>query len=326
MNRPLPGPPRRLRTADAGTPVVEAAGAVCWRVGAGGALQVLVVHRPRYDDWSWPKGKLDEGEGVVEAAWREVEEETGLRVRLGIPLTPARYRLSDSLDKHVSYWAAHVAGGGLPPPPRPDEVDRSEWVSVEEARARLTRRGDRQQLTGLVSAHDAGCLDTWPLVVLRHGVAHPRTVWGRDDSVRPLVAAGLRQAAALVPLLLAWAPDRVVSSPWQRCTDTVRPYLEATGAHLRTRSRLAEDAHRRDPAKVSSLVDSLLDKGRPVLVCTHRPVLGTLLKALAVRTAPGVDGIPAEDPFLAPGEVLVAHVARRGGRVVAVERHRPPRA
>ncbi|HZI97075.1 MAG TPA: NUDIX hydrolase [Actinomycetales bacterium] len=323
MNRPIPGPPRRSEpTTDAPAPVVEAAGAVCWRVRA--ELEVLVVHRPRYDDWSWPKGKLDPGEGIVAAAWREVEEETGLRVRLGIALPAARYRLTDSLDKHVSYWAAHVADDGLPPPPRPDEVDRSEWVGVAEARARLTRRGDRQQLSHLVDAHEAGCLDTWPLVILRHGVAHPRTIWGRDESVRPLVPAGLRQAAALVPVLQAWAPDRVVSSPWQRCTDTVRPYLEASGASLRTRGRLAEDAHRRDPAKVAALVDSLLDKGRPVLVCTHRPVLGTLLEALAVR-APSVADIPASDPFLAPGEALVAHVARRGGRVVAVERHRPER-
>lgn len=328
MNRPTPGPPARAARAgdaNAAAPVVQAAGAVCWRLREGG-LQVLLVHRPRYEDWSWPKGKLDPGEGCVEAACREVEEETGLRVRLGIPLPPARYRLSESLDKRVTYWAAHVPDVDLPPPPRPDEVDTCEWVSPDQASARLTRRGDRQQLTALVAAHEAGALDTWPVVVLRHAVAHPSTVWGRDDSLRPLVAAGLRQASALVPLLRAWAPERVVSSPWQRCTDTVRPWLEASGASLKTKGRLSEDGHRRDSRKVVALVGQLLERGRPVLVCTHRPVLGTLLGALAGSATAGLaDDVPARDPFLAPGEVLVAHVSRQGRRVVAVERHLPAR-
>lgn len=326
MSHPTPRPPDRLLSVDAGTPVVHAAGAVCWRLGTGGTLETLLVHRPAYDDWSWPKGKLDPGEGAVEAAYREVAEETGLRVRLGVPLPTAHYRLSDSLDKRVTYWAAHVTGDPLPAPPNPREIDRCEWVSPDQALSRLTRRGDRQQLTALVAAHDAGALDTWPLVVLRHAVAHPRTVWGRDDSIRPLVGQGQRQAAALVPFLRAWAPDRVVTSPWKRCTDTVRPYVDATSTPVRTRGRLSEDGHRRNPGKVAELVGRLLDKGQPVLVCTHRPVLGTLLGAIAGRTTVGLaDVVPARDPFLDAAEVLVAHVSRSSGRVVGVEQHVPAR-
>lgn len=326
MSLPTPRSPGRVLPADGATPVVRAAGAVCWRLGPGGALQVLAVHRPTYDDWSWPKGKLDAGEGVVEAAYREVAEETGLRVRLGVPLPTAHYRLSEALDKRVTYWAAHVTAEHLPVPPNPREIDRCEWVSPEQASSRLTRRGDRQQLTALVAAHESGSLDTWPLVVLRHAVAHPRAVWGHDDSIRPLVGPGLRQAAALVPFLQAWAPDRVVTSPWTRCTDTVRPYLDATGIPMRTRGRLSEEGHRRNPRKVAELVGKLLDKEQPVLVCTHRPVLGTLLGAVAGRTTAGLaDVVPSRDPFLAPAEVLVAHVARASRRVVSVEQHLPAR-
>jgi 8-oxo-dGTP pyrophosphatase MutT (NUDIX family)/phosphohistidine phosphatase SixA len=304
------------------TGLVRAAGAVCWRHDPHGGLEVLLVHRPRYDDWSWPKGKLDEGEAVAAAAAREVEEETGLRVRLGVPLPPARYRLAEGLDKHVAYWAAHVQDGALPPPPRPDEVDRTEWVTPTEAARRLTRRGDRVQLQALESAAAEGALDTFPVVVLRHGHAYPRSAWGRDDAERPLAAAGVRQAEALVPLLLAWGPERVYSSPWARCVESVRPYLVASGARLRTKSRLSEEGHRRDPAKVSHLVTTLLAKRRPVLVCTHRPVLGTLLGTLAGHNSAGVAGdIPRSDPFLELGELLVAHVSRRTTRVVAVERH-----
>ncbi|NKY07909.1 NUDIX domain-containing protein, partial [Cellulomonas hominis] len=90
-------------------PVVEAAGALVWRVRQG-RLQVVLVHRPRYKDWSWPKGKLEPGEHVVTAAVREVEEEAGLDVVLGRPLPGLEYPLADGRFKRVHYWSAQVAG------------------------------------------------------------------------------------------------------------------------------------------------------------------------------------------------------------------------
>ncbi len=309
--------------------VVRAAGAVCWdhapaRGGRAKGLRVLLVHRPKYDDWSWPKGKLEAGEGFVEAAVREVAEESGLRVRLGRDLPTARYRLDETSTKEVAYWAAHVPGAPTPAPPRPKEVDAVEWVSTVEADRRLTRRGDRVQLSALVAAHAESSLETWPLLVLRHGHARPKSVWGHADAERPLVTVGLRQADALVPLLRAWAPDQVVSSPWQRCLQTVGPYVETDGPVLKTKNRLSEDGHRRNPAKVASLVTKLLGKGRPVVLCTHRPVLSTVLGTLAGHTGAGLAAdVPSSDPYLLPGEVLVAHVSSRSGRVVRVERHLP---
>jgi len=303
--------------------LVRAAGAVCWRrCEADGGLEVLLVHRPDYDDWSWPKGKLDDDEPLAAAGVREVAEETGLRVRLGLSLPTARYRVAAATDKHVAYWAAHVPGTDLPDPPRPREVDLTRWFPARQAARRLTRRGDRQQLQALLDADAEGVLDTVPLLVLRHGRAVSREGWAGDDEDRPLDAAGRRQAERLVPLLAAWGPERVVSSPWARCTGTVEPLARRAGVRLHTKGRLSEEGHRQDPAKVASYVGSLLEQGEPTVLCTHRPVLGTLLGALAGNATPGVgEELPRSDPFLAPGELLVAHVSRRSRRVVGVERH-----
>lgn len=299
---------------------VEAAGAVCWRLH-NKKLQVLLIHRPRYQDWSWPKGKLEPGEHFQTAAVREVKEETGLDIVLGIPLPTARYRIPDVTTKTVKYWAARVPDGIHPRPPRPKEVDRTEWVSAEEADRRLTRRGDRAQLTSLTEAHAEGRLDTWPLIVLRHGHARPRVGWGKDDASRPLVQAGTHQAADLAVLLRAWAPHRVLSSPWTRCVATVAPYAEAVSARLRTKGKLSEEGNRHDPRGTASLLAKQLRRGKSVVICTHRPVLGTVLGVLAGHTSAGMSHLlPLEEPFLVPGELLVAHVSHRSGRIVAVER------
>lgn len=308
-----------------GRPPVQAAGAVVWRERAG-RLEVLVVHRPAYGDWSWPKGKVEGNESLPAAAVREVLEETGLRIALGRPLPTAHYTLGEQTQKSVRYWAAAAPSGNHPSPPRPEEVDQTRWVLVPEAERMLTRRADRLQLLAVVEAYEGGTLRTFPFGVLRHGHARPKSAWAHADAERPLVQAGRTQAMAVVDTLAAFAPTRVVCSPWTRCVQTVEPFLAQhgglLGTKLRTKKPLSEDGHRRDRAKTADLVRTLIAKGRPVVVCTHRPVLGTLLGALAGRAEVGRAGdVPARDPFLAPGELLVAHVAQGSGRVVAVERH-----
>jgi 8-oxo-dGTP pyrophosphatase MutT (NUDIX family) len=106
-------------------------------------MEVAVVHRPRYDDWSFPKGKLAPGESEEEGAVREVLEETGMRVRLGPEIGIRRYQDRHGRDKTVRYWRMVPEGGRFTPS---DEVDRLEWLPVHEALARLTYEGDRQLL------------------------------------------------------------------------------------------------------------------------------------------------------------------------------------
>lgn len=317
--------------------VVEAAGGLVWRVRQG-RLQVALVHRPRYKDWSWPKGKLEPGEHPVTAAVREVEEETGLPVVLGRPLTGLTYRLSDGRPKRVHYWAAQVAGRSLAPALHArepvhlagsDEIDRVRWMDTDEAHRRLTRRADARPLEDLVDAHRRGRLDTRTVVVVRHGRARKRSAWSHGEDTRPLTPVGRQQAAALVLVLAAYGVGRVVTSPWARCEDTVDPYLRAAGLPVEQQDTLTEAAHHQDPGRTAAAVSALFGADLDVALCTHRPVLPTVVEQVAARSGRRVrEALPAQDPYLRPGEVLVAHVHHgdapgTGDRVVAVEHHRP---
>jgi len=314
--------------------VVEAAGALVWRVRTG-RLQVALVHRPRYDDWSWPKGKLEPGESIVTAAWREVAEETGHDVVLGVPLPPLEYAISGGRTKRVHYWAAQVAGRddaaslrARPPVPRASraEIDHVRWFDVEVAAARLTRADDRAPLVALVAAHAKGRLDTRAVVVARHGTARRRSGWAGGEDDRPLTPVGRRQAAHLVPVVSAFGAGRIVSSPWLRCVDTAQPYASAAQLPVEHVAGLSEAGHAADPGAVADVVESLLQAPGDSVLCTHRPVLPAVVAALASRSRRSVrDALPSSDPYLHPGQVLVAHVAQRadGPRVVAVETHRP---
>jgi 8-oxo-dGTP pyrophosphatase MutT (NUDIX family) len=126
--------------------VVEAAGGVVWRRSPAGELEVLLVHRPRYDDWTVPKGKLGAGEDHAAAALREVEEETGLRCALGEQLPSTSYVDRKGRPKRVRYWAMTPAGGAFTPS---DEVDEVRWVSVDAAASMLTYPRDRAVLDAL---------------------------------------------------------------------------------------------------------------------------------------------------------------------------------
>ena len=179
--RPMPAPrPQRL---------VRSAGALVWRftdparVAVPGEpidpadIEVLMVHRPRYHDWSWPKGKTENGESLVAAAVREVEEETGQIITLGAPLTTQRYRLGGGQTKEVHYWvgtpvpAGHASERLRAPVARAPrtEIDQTAWTSPERAADMLTRRGDRRLLADIVARAREGRLVTTTLLVLRPG-------------------------------------------------------------------------------------------------------------------------------------------------------------
>jgi 8-oxo-dGTP diphosphatase len=132
---------------------VRAAGGVVWRAGTDGP-EILLVHRPRYDDWSLPKGKLDPGESFEQAAVREVLEETGVAVRLGAPLDTARYRDHKGRDKVVRYWLMEVEDEGALAPN--DEVDEIRWVPAADAPVLLSYLRDAELVRDAAVRLDAG--------------------------------------------------------------------------------------------------------------------------------------------------------------------------
>ena len=310
--------------------VIPAAGTLPWR-RRDGRLEVALVHRPKYDDWSWAKGKLDPGEHPCVAAVRETTEETGFRVRLGLPLPPSQYPVLDSIGrpatKAVHYWAAEVTGGSGR---LEHEIDEVAWVDVRTAHDQLDYARDREQLQALVRADRDADLSTWPLVVVRHAKARPRSRWHGDDRLRPLDHVGLAQARGMAPVLAAYGIRRVVTSSSARCVSTVEPFAVEHGIRLRTRESLTEEGFVDDAPAALSELDDLLRRGRPAALCSHGPVLPDLLDHLSVRVPREHQRAAslaqqlrtAADLKLRKGEVLVCHLT--GGdataTIVAVER------
>lgn len=282
---------------------VRAAGAVVLR-----PRQVLLVHRARYDDWSFPKGKLDRGEHRTSAAVREVEEETGLRIRLGVPLARQRYLVGER-PKIVDYWVARPVGSDDVASYAPNaEIDQVAWVDREEAVERLSYERDKQVLAEALAPTARKRTDG--LVVLRHAAARARRTWRGDDRVRPLLATGRLDAARLVTPLAAFGVSEIITSPSTRCVETVAPLAAALDVVPRRKLVLSEEdaAPRAVRSLVRAEVDALTGTGRVALLCSHRPVIPAVFDALEL-----------DDPRLEPGEMLVVHL--RKGRVVAAEQH-----
>ena len=279
---------------------VLAAGAVVFRPGK----QVLLVHRPRYDDWSFPKGKLDPGEHAATAGVREVEEETGLHVRLGPPLTGHRYPVAGGRMKAVSYWVGRAVGSDDVSGYRPNaEIDQVVWLPYDKALKKLSYDRDRDTLREAYPLRRR----THAVVVLRHGQARSRKAWRRqDDRLRPLIQAGRSQAQRLIPLLAAYDVTRIVSSSSTRCVETIGPYADTTGWKLELEDGLSEEGA--TAQTVTAVVDELVHADDGAVLCSHRPVLPTIF-----------DGLGIPDPKLAPGGILVAHLRR--GTVIRTEVH-----
>ena len=154
-------------------------------------------------------------------------------------------------------------------------------------------------------------LDTWPLVLVRHAHAVSRGWWdGPDDRQRPLDRAGLQRAEHLSPVLGAYGLRRVVSSPSLRCVQTVSPYTDAAGLRLRTRRGLSEEGFEADPTRAVHHLEKALAAGRPVALCSHGPLLPTLVDLLAQHAA---DADPEHREALGGGDRRQARQGRGAG-------------
>ena len=314
---------------DATTAPVLAAGAVCWRRRAQ-TVEVLLISRPRHGDVSLPKGKVDPGESLPQAAVREVAEETGFSVSLGLPLGTTEYVLpTTGRDKVVTYWSAKVTKaelerGRFTPSA---EVDTLEWVPLAKARRRLSYERDGEVLERFAELAVAGELDGFRLVVLRHAKAAFDAPSGRDTD-RKLDPRGRAQARAIVAALAAWGPTRVVSSTAARCIATVRPFAKAAGIPVRTSVAISQDgweAAGHDPSAIRALVEKQIAKGRTTVLCGHAPVLPEILEQIAEATGSPNGGRMTRAGILATAEFTVVHLASAAPhRILAMETYAVP--
>src|SRR5690606_36788313 len=234
--------------------------------------------------------------------------------------------------KEIHFWAARPAPPGdrslrarTPVvPASKDEIDEVRWVGVKEAARLLTHERDRVPLGMLVDQRRDERLDTYAVLVVRHARERKRTAWKGGESTRPLTPVGEAQARGLIPLLAAYGVDRVLSSPWRRCDDTVAPYAERVDVEIELHPEITEDAHLAKPKRARELIrQEAKIRATGVAICTHRPVLPTFMEEVAVYTPyPIMKQVLEYDPWLEPSEILVVHIGRRPGRsavVVAME-------
>jgi 8-oxo-dGTP pyrophosphatase MutT (NUDIX family) len=294
---------------------VRAAGAVLWRTGPDG-VEVAVIHRPRYDDWSLPKGKVDPGETEPVTAVREIHEETGYSSALGRRLPSVSYPLGDGLEKKVRYWAARALDGEFTPN---EEVDELLWLPVPAAMKRVGYPHDRKVLRRFAKAP----ADTQTVLVVRHATAGSRSRYHGDDRKRPLDRNGRAQAESLVGQLLAFGGDRLYAADRTRCVQTIEPLAEELGASVHLEPDLTEEAYAADKKvarkRLLQIVGEAAESDDTPVICSQGKVIPDLIAWWCDR-----DGVRPDKSRNRKGSTWVLSLA--GGRLIAADHLASPLA
>ena len=289
--------------------IIYAAGAVLWRpannpANKNEALEIAVIHRPRYDDWSLPKGKVDPGETAPVAAVREVLEETGHHSILGRRLIAVSYPIDQGVKK-VYYWAARSTGGEFTPG---REVDELVWLPVAQATKKLGYAQDRKVLRRF----NKEPADTHTVLVVRHGTAGRKSRFKGDDTKRPLDKQGRAQAEALVAQLLAFGATDVYAADRVRCQQTVEPLAAELGVSIHSEHTLTEEAYAKNPKRARRrIVEIAARQGTPV-ICSQGKVIPDMIAWWCER-----DGVRADKSRNHKGSTWVLSLS--GGRLVAAD-------
>jgi phosphohistidine phosphatase SixA/8-oxo-dGTP pyrophosphatase MutT (NUDIX family) len=286
--------------------IIQGAGAVLWRRNDLNEIVLALIHRPRYDDWSLPKGKLEIGESHIACAYREVLEETGISPIFGPEIGQSRYEVVEG-EKVVRYWSAQAADTPQGHPD-PAEIDEIRWLSPSAAKKLLTRKDDRKVVDFFL---DFGP-DTTPLVMLRHAKAVRRDDWMGDDGDRPLDIVGQRQSKRLLLNFLPYDIKEVHTSDAIRCLETVGPLVRSLGIKLAVTEDLSEYGYLRDKDLAHEYIQALVDNNIAALICSHNPVIPKLVKKLI-----GKKNFKELEGKLNPGDAWVLH--HRDGEVVAID-------
>jgi 8-oxo-dGTP diphosphatase len=256
---------------------IRAAGGVVWRPSDSG-VQVCLVHRPRYDDWSLPKGKLESAEHPLVAAVREVAEEADVQAVPQARLRRVRY-FSDGRPKVVDYWSMRAVGtGGFEPE---TEVDGIRWLPVDEAIGLVTYPHDIWVLREFADLPPV----TAVLAIVRHAQAGSRATWSGPDTARPLDPAGLAQARTLAPVAALLRPERLRSASVRRCVQTLEPLAELLDLPIEVDSDFDEPKPGQDIAECALAAAARLAElalaGTSTVACSQGKVIPDALAQLA---------------------------------------------
>jgi 8-oxo-dGTP pyrophosphatase MutT (NUDIX family)/phosphohistidine phosphatase SixA len=307
-------------------PPVLAAGALCWTL-QDGELRVLLIGRARDGDMSLPKGKRESREFLSHTAVREVEEETGLRVKLGAPLGEVSYTLPGGRAKTVHYWAAKVKQkhSSLESFTPNGEIATAEWATIDEARERLSYPHDVDIVNEFAARFQDGRAHTFPLVLLRHGKAVGHSDWSGADSLRPLQERGQQQSELVAPALAAFGPAKLITSDAVRCADTLKPLAELLGTKLKRTALISQDAYESGEDGVHEVVGKRLKKRVGAVLCSHGPVLPEIVRSVLAETGGGPTAELRRAGDLDTGGFSVLHltVDREKPTLVAVETYGP---
>ncbi len=285
--------------------MIRAAGALLWRESSAGEIEVALVHRPRYGDWSLPKGKIDENETALACAYREVFEETGIKARFTRQLGAVEYE-DNGAQKRVKYWVAQALGAS--DFVANDEVDQLRWLKPSDSIELATHQSDKEMIERFLEIE--GPTDT--LIILRHTKALERGDWDGDDSLRTLNESGFAQAKSLIEHLAPFAIDEIYTSDFTRCVQTVSPLGESRGLVVSKVPSLNEATFESDPERSISFANALKQDERNILICSHNPVIPTMLRRILNTKLKNKDLIKLE-----PGDAWLVH--RVKGEIVALD-------
>ena len=286
--------------------MIRAAGALLWRETADLTIEIALIHRPRYDDWTLPKGKIEEGETALQCAYRELIEETGIKASFTRQLGTVEYEESEQ-RKRVIFWAARCA---LDPGnfTANEEVDQLTWLAPEDALAQATHESDRQMIENFLSQEQ----HTDTLIILRHTKALERGDWDEEDSERTLNEVGFDQAQLLIKHLEPFALDEIYTSDYVRCVQTVTPLAHSRGIAITQVPSLNERTFEEDPLRSVAFANALKQDEKNILICSHNPVIPTMLRGILNTKLKNKDLIKLE-----PGDAWIVHRVR--GEIVGLD-------
>jgi 8-oxo-dGTP diphosphatase len=286
--------------------MIRAAGALLWRETQERTIEIALIHRPRYDDWTLPKGKIEEGETALQCAYRELVEETGIKASFTRQLGSIDY-VENGEGKRVIFWAAHCALNASTFIAN-EEVDQLRWLPCEEAMELSTYQSDREMIANFQSQEQR----TDTLIILRHAKALERGDWDEPDSQRTLNEVGFDQAQLLIKHLEPFAIDEVYTSDYTRCMQTVTPLAHARGLSITAVPSLNEQIFEEDPSRAVAFANALKQDEKNIVICSHNPVIPTMLRGILNTKLKNKDLIKLE-----PGDAWIVH--RVKGEIVGLD-------